>query len=158
MSLASLVVRYILCRAMSVLILVFKLGDMGVVVEFLLVYQVSLYFWAGVLVWHPSRPFVFVLFSFPRCVWWWLLCGPVCGSLYGTLFVGDHWSRIFSFPIIGKHDWVGFGPYALRHWLALWCLWVFIHWVWIHSEFWILCFFSPFIFLFLRAVWCASCC
>ena len=49
---------------MFVLILVFDLGKVGVVVEFLSIYPVALYFWVGILVWHPFRFFIFVLISF----------------------------------------------------------------------------------------------
>ena len=40
---------------MLVFLLVFELGEVGVVVEFLLVYPVELYFWEGIPVCNPSR-------------------------------------------------------------------------------------------------------
>ena len=69
MSFASLVGISNLCRAMLVLLLVFELGKVGVVVELLLVYPAALYLWAGVLVWHPFRCFVFVLITLLRYIW-----------------------------------------------------------------------------------------
>ena len=144
MSFTSLVDISILWRTILVLLLVFELGKVRVVVYFLLVYLVVLYLWAGVLVWHPVRFFVFVMISLSLCVWWWLLCGPLCVSSHGTLCVGSHWSRIHSCLVVGKHDWVGFGPSPLMNWLALLCIWISIHGVWIHFELWILLFLLAF--------------
>ena len=53
---------------MLVLLLVFELGKVGVVVKFLSVYPVALYFWAGVLVWHPARFFIFPDLTFAMCL------------------------------------------------------------------------------------------
>ena len=89
---------------------------------------------------EPWQVLHFFLISLSQCVWWWLLCGPVCGTSHGTLYVGNRWSIIFSFPIVVEHVWVGFGPFSLRNWLALRCLWVSIHWAWIHFELFILWF------------------
>ena len=90
-----------------------------------------------------------------KCVWWWMMCGPVCGSSIGTLFVGNHWNIILSFTIIGKRVWVGFWPCVLRNGLALQCIWVSIHWVWIYFELWIPWFLWTFL---LRDVCCAHFC
>ena len=56
-----------MCRAMLVLLLVFETDKVGVVVEFLSVYPVALYFWEGILVWHPARFFSFLLISLSQC-------------------------------------------------------------------------------------------
>ena len=55
-------------RAMFVFIFVFELGKVVVVVEFLFVYPLALYLWAGILVCHPTRFFIFVLVSLLRCI------------------------------------------------------------------------------------------
>ena len=72
---------------MLVLILVFEMGEVVVVVEFLLVYPLALYFLASILVWHSARLFGFVLISLSQmclvmdalqsCEWefiWYTLC------------------------------------------------------------------------------------
>ena len=93
-----------LCRAMSVLLLLFELDKVGVVVDFLLVYPLVLYFWVGILFWYPARSFIFFLISLLRkCVCWWMPCNSLSGILHGNLFVRSRWSRILSFPIVGKH-------------------------------------------------------
>ena len=47
-----------------VLLLVFEIGEVVLVVEFLSFYPVALYFWAGILVWHPARSFISPLYHF----------------------------------------------------------------------------------------------
>ena len=106
-------------RAVLIFLVAFELEELVVVVDFLSVYPVALCFWAGILVCHPARFFIFVLISISRFVWWWLTCDPVSGSSHGTLCVGSHRSRILSFPIVGKHFWNGFKPCVLRNCLAL---------------------------------------
>ena len=58
----SIVGRYFyLCAGQCWLLLVFDLDEVGVVVEFLLVYTVAICFLAGILVWHPAKFSIFVL-------------------------------------------------------------------------------------------------
>ena len=66
----------------------------------------------------PCRVFHFVLISLSLCDWWCLICGTECGSSHGKLYIGNHWSRIITFPIVGKRVWVNFGPCVQRNWFT----------------------------------------
>ena len=43
-----------------VLLSLFELDEVRVVIEFLSIFPVALYFWAGILVWYHARSFIFV--------------------------------------------------------------------------------------------------